>query len=177
MAVIFTGAGFPGAGWSLPSLLVLGAVTGITAGLVIGAVTGLFLHALDDTAPRAASLGNRIVLFVLRSPAHRLLSGSLVELRYVGARSGRRFALPAQYARTGDRLVLYPGHAEHKVWWRNFRTSAEVEVVLAGGVRPGVGRLLARDDPERTSALSEYRRRWPRVAVPVDAPLVDVRLR
>ncbi len=177
MAVIFTGAALPGTGWSLPSLLLLGAVTGVMAGLVIGAVTGLFLPALDDTAPRATSLGNRIVLFVLRSPAHRLLSGSLVELRYVGARSGRRFALPAQYARTGDRLVLYPGHAERKVWWRNFRTSAEVEVVLAGGVRPGVGRLLARDDPERTSALSEYGRRWPRVTVPVDAPLVDVRLR
>ena len=43
--------------------------------------------------------GNSLVLAVLRSPAHRLLSGMAVELRYTGRRSGRVFAPPLQYAR------------------------------------------------------------------------------
>jgi hypothetical protein len=33
--------------------------------------------------------GNAIVLAVLRSRAHRLLSGAAIELHYVGRRSGR----------------------------------------------------------------------------------------
>src|SRR3712207_6318731 len=50
--------------------------------------------------------GNAVVLAVLRSRAHRLLSGSAIELRYTGRRSGRLYVLPVQYAGTGDRLVV-----------------------------------------------------------------------
>ncbi|HSJ44112.1 MAG TPA: hypothetical protein VK923_05445 [Euzebyales bacterium] len=49
--------------------------------------------------------GNGIVLAVLRSPFHRLLSGVALELRYTGRRSGREYVLPVQYARRGDQLT------------------------------------------------------------------------
>ena len=48
--------------------------------------------------PARRPRGNSFVLAVLRSPAHRLLSGMAVELRYTGRRSGRRYVLPVQYA-------------------------------------------------------------------------------
>ncbi len=46
--------------------------------------------------------GNAVVLAVLRSRAHRLLSASAIELRYLGRRSGRQYVLPVQYARAVD---------------------------------------------------------------------------
>ena len=49
---------------------------------------------------------NGLVLALLRSPAHRLLSGMAIELRYTGRRSGRQFTLPVQYAREGNRLLV-----------------------------------------------------------------------
>ena len=52
--------------------------------------------------------GNGLVLAVLRSRAHRLASGMVLELRYTGRRTGREYALPLQYARTGERLVVRP---------------------------------------------------------------------
>ena len=55
---------------------------------------------------------NTIVAGVLRSPAHRLLSGSTVLLAYEGRRSGRRIVLPTQYARSGDDLVILVGRPE-----------------------------------------------------------------
>jgi hypothetical protein len=48
--------------------------------------------------PARKSHGHGPVLAVLRSPAHRLLSGMAIELRYTGRRSGREFTLPAQHA-------------------------------------------------------------------------------
>lgn len=51
MGVIMTGASIPGADWPVGRILLLGAATGILAGLVIGAVTGAFLPALDGDAP------------------------------------------------------------------------------------------------------------------------------
>ena len=72
--------------------------------------------------------GNAVVLAVLRSRAHRLLSGSAIELRYTGRRSGRQYVLPVQYAGTGDRLVVRPQHWQHSTWWRNFGTPQPVTV-------------------------------------------------
>src|SRR3712207_5590597 len=81
--------------------------------------------------------GNAIVLAVLRSRAHRLLSASAIELRYTGRRSGRQYVLPVQYAGTGDRLVVRPQHWQHSTWWRNFRTPQPVTVRLAGRLHEG----------------------------------------
>ena len=71
--------------------------------------------------------GNSFVLAVLRSPAHRLLSGMAVELRYTGRRSGRRYALPVQYAREGQRRVVVPQGPESKTRWRNCATPQPVD--------------------------------------------------
>jgi deazaflavin-dependent oxidoreductase (nitroreductase family) len=90
--------------------------------------------------------GNRIVLAVLRSPAHRLLSGMALELRYTGRRSGRGYVLPVQYARAGSRLVVAPQAPESKTWWRNFRTAQPVTVRIAGELLDGTARVVERDD-------------------------------
>lgn len=176
LVVIFTGASLPSGPWPWPLLLALGAVTGVLAGVAIGSVTGLFLPSLVDQAPPGGTRVNRIVLFCLRSPAHRLLSGSLADLRYTGARSGRRYALPVQYARDGDRVVVYPGHPKRKVWWRSMVVGAPVEVGLAGETTQGQGRVLRPNEPGYPDALAAYRCRWPRVAPGTDDPLVVIEL-
>jgi hypothetical protein len=176
MAVIFTGSSLPAAGWPLAALLALGAVTGVLAGLAIGGVTGLFLPGLDDRAPRGTTRVNRFVLGVLRSPTRGTLPDGLADLRYTGAVSGRRYALPVQCAAWGNRLVAYPGHAERKVWWHSLRRPAAVEVGWLGVVRPGVGRVLDATDPDRSAAVAAYEARFPHVHVPADSVLVEIRL-
>ena len=63
---------------------------------------------------------NPVVRTLLRSPAHRLLSGSLLLLDYTGRRSGRRYVLPVAYAAAGDDLVVVIVQPTTKTWWRNF---------------------------------------------------------
>ena len=82
--------------------------------------------------PARRPRGNSFVLAILRSPAHRLLSGMAVELRYTGRRSGRRHVLPVQYARDGERLMVVPQGPESETWWRNFATPQAVSVRLKG---------------------------------------------
>ncbi|HEY6746732.1 MAG TPA: nitroreductase/quinone reductase family protein [Mycobacteriales bacterium] len=108
--------------------------------------------------------GNRIVMAVLRSRWHRLLSGSLARITVRGRRTGQVFALPVQYARTGDRLVLLPAHAERKRWWRNLDGGAEVRILLAGRDRPGRAQLVRAGTPAFRDAAAEYGRRFPRAA-------------
>jgi deazaflavin-dependent oxidoreductase (nitroreductase family) len=120
--------------------------------------------------------GNVIVLAVLRSRVHRLLSGVAVELRYTGRRSGRQYVLPLQYAREGSRLVVVPQDPNSKTWWRNFLTSQPVTVRLAGRLHDGTARVVNRDDPAWEENQRLYGSRWRRSADRLDGPLVEITL-
>ena len=171
MIMIFAGATTPDAGWSITSVLALAVVTGLAAGAVLGLVTGPFLRALDGPA-----VHDRVVLRVLASPAHRMLGRSLVALRVRGARSGRSYLLPVQYAVCGPGLVVYPARPATKSWWRNLRQPAPVDVLLDGQWQPATGAVLPPDSPGHRAALAAYRSRWPRVPVGEQDPLVRIDL-
>lgn len=118
--------------------------------------------------------GNWPVLRVLRSPLHRLLDGSAVELSYVGRRSGKTYALPLQYARTGNRLVLAPQGAESKTWWRNFMTPRPVTVRLRGAVHQATAQVVRPGDPSWEADRAVYAARWKRQRLSPHGPLVAV---
>jgi hypothetical protein len=82
-------------------------------------------------------VGNAIVLRILGSPCHRLLSGSVAAVEYEGRRSGRRVRLPVQYATVDSQIVVSPAHAEGKQWWRNFEQPhrAIMRIVRGAGQR------------------------------------------
>jgi deazaflavin-dependent oxidoreductase (nitroreductase family) len=117
-----------------------------------------------------------VVLAVLRSPGHRLLSSTALELRYTGRRTGRLYALPVQYARDGDRLVVVPQNAPTKTWWRNFVTPRPVRVRLRGRLVDGVARAIPPTDAAWEPARQAYAARWRRLAAAVHGPIVVIDL-
>jgi deazaflavin-dependent oxidoreductase (nitroreductase family) len=124
---------------------------------------------------------NPVVRGLLRSPAHRLLSGSVLLLAYTGRRSGVHRELPVMYATVGDRLVVVAGQPEDKTWWRNFTGDAQpATVTLAGRRRSCRARLLEPSTAEHQLALGAYRERYPHVpledATPVLVLTLDKRL-
>lgn len=170
MAVIFLGATAPGADWPGPAVAALGTVTGLAAGAVLGLVSGWLLPTLDG--PPAY---NHLVLGVLKSRLHGGLDRSLVVLRVRGAVTDRIFELPVQYTAVGDGVVVAPARAETKRWWRNLVEPAPVDVLVRGHWRHGDGVVLRAGDPGYDTASAAYRQRWPRVRLPDDGPLVQVR--
>jgi hypothetical protein len=76
--------------------------------------------------------GNPIVKALLRSPLHGLASGGLALITVTGRRSGRRFTFPVGYEQTEDRVTIGVGWPERKVWWRNLRQPAPVEIRIRG---------------------------------------------
>jgi F420H(2)-dependent quinone reductase len=120
--------------------------------------------------------GNGLVLAVLRSRAHRLASGMVIELRYIGRRSGRKYALPVQYARAGERLVVRPQQVQRSAWWRNFSTPAAVTVMIAGRIRGGTAHLVTAREPAWEQARDLYASRWRRSSQAITGPLVVISL-
>jgi deazaflavin-dependent oxidoreductase (nitroreductase family) len=133
-----------------------------------------------DTRPRRtpaatlrAHLVNPVVRGLLRSPAHRLLSGSVLLLAYTGRRSGKRRELPAMYAVLDDRFVVVAGQPGTKTWWRNFADGVRpVTVTVAGRQENCRARLLEPTTAEHQLAADAYRARYPGVPVEDAAPVL-----
>ena len=111
-------------------------------------------------------LVNPVVCWLLRSPLHPLLSGSLVILRYQVRRTGRWRSLPCMYARDGQDLYVVPGQPDRKVWWRNLRQPTQVRLRLQGQELEGTA--TASSDPQAVAAgLRRYLARYPKTAKPL----------
>ena len=67
---------------------------------------------------------NPLVIAVLRSPFHRLLSKRLILIRHTGIVTGKKHALPVQYAIYDQQeIVVVPGRHGIKKWCVTFVAS------------------------------------------------------
>ena len=63
------------------------------------------------------STANRLLVALLRSPFHGLLSKSVLVLSFKGCKSGNEYRIPVGYAENGDDLQVLSNHN----WWKNLR--------------------------------------------------------
>jgi deazaflavin-dependent oxidoreductase (nitroreductase family) len=106
---------------------------------------------------------NPLVHLILRSPLHGLLSGSIVLLTYQGRKSSKHYTLPVQYVRVGDTLIIVPGAAANKTWWRNRRGGAPVRLRVGTHDLEANAEVLSGDADRGAiiSALNSYWQRFP----------------
>ncbi len=103
---------------------------------------------------------------------------SMVGLAVRGRTTGTVYRFPVQYAVDDLGLVVMPGHAESKTWWRNLTDGpTDVEVLLDGSWHPATATVLCHGDRGRAAAVATYRRRWTRAVVAHDQPVVRVGVR
>jgi hypothetical protein len=167
MAAIFAGASTAGAGWSTTAVAGYGGLTGLVAGSLLGLVSGGWLGSLDGQP-----VGNRLALELLaarRLGLHERLVGLAVTVR----RTGRVVRFPVQYARDGDDLLVVPGHAERKSWWRNLRDpGTPLEVLYDGRWVAAQAEIVQAGDLSYEAAVATYQLRWPHSEPSVWDPVV-----
>jgi deazaflavin-dependent oxidoreductase (nitroreductase family) len=111
-------------------------------------------------------LFNPLVLLILKSRLHGMISASLLVLTCRGRKSGRVYRIPVQYAQEGKTLFIVPGAAEQKTWWRNLSGGARVQLILRGQALAGQAEVLRGEKDERAIAegLKRYFPRFPGAA-------------
>ena len=101
-----------------------------------------------------------MVLWLLGSSLHRMLNAKVVVVAYHGRRSGRSVRLPVQYAPLGGWIVVFPGRAASKHWWRNFEQPHAATLLLADRTIRSLGAVIR--EPEQLDPLAAaYQRRFP----------------
>lgn len=84
--------------------------------------------------------GNSFISFLLRSPLHSLLSGSLLLITVTGRKSGQPHTTPVNYVRVGNELLIVS--SPDRIWWKNLRGSAPVRIRLQGRDLIGQGSAI-----------------------------------
>ncbi len=102
---------------------------------------------------------------------------SFVGLAVRGRRSGEVFRFPVQYAGDGVGLVVSPGHAASKTWWRNLRGGpTELDVLLDGRWQHARGEVVQAGDLRYDGLRASYTRRWPGAGAYDGEPVVRLLL-
>ncbi len=111
-------------------------------------------------------IANPFLRMVLRSPFHRMFSGSLALITYQGRKSGKTYTIPVQYVQAGQTVYIVPGRANQKTWWRNLRGGVPVNLVLSGQNVKGMAQVLhgELDKAAIVDALVPYFQRFPAAA-------------
>ncbi len=99
---------------------------------------------MPEIEGRLYRLINRVVILVLRSPLHAVLSGGVLLLRVAGRRSGRLYTVPLSYVRGADSVVCFTGPA-WSAWWKNLRGGARVTVRMRGRDLTGTGLVVTEE--------------------------------
>ncbi len=103
---------------------------------------------------------NPIMLWILRSPLHSMLSGSTMIITYTGRKSGKTFSTPVNYVRDGN--LLWTISFRHRTWWKNLRDSP-VTLRIQGKDLTGMARAIT-DPQEVTTNLMAYLQKAPQIA-------------
>ncbi len=85
---------------------------------------------------------NPVMIRVLTSRFHRLLSSGLCVVEYDGRRSGRTYRLPVGYHDLGGAVVVSTSIAPERSWWRNFTDPHPARLCIKGRWRDMEGRVL-----------------------------------
>jgi hypothetical protein len=73
---------------------------------------------------------NPIMVWLLQSPLHGMLSGSMMVIEYKGRKSGKAYRLPIGYKSVKGTLLTVS--YKRRTWWRNLRGGVPVTIRLQG---------------------------------------------
>ena len=111
---------------------------------------------------------NPMMIWLLKSPFHGLISKGTMLVSVKGRQSGKIISTPTNYLRDGNTLWVISWR--DRKWWRNLRGDAVVGLRLAGKDKTGCGHVIEDDKTVAQSLLAYYRK------VPQYAKYVEVGL-
>ena len=85
---------------------------------------------------------NPIMIWILTSRLHFLLSSGLCVIEYEGRRSGKTFRLPTGYHELDGAVIVSTSIAPERNWWRNFTAPHPARLRVKGEWRSLTGRVL-----------------------------------
>ena len=99
---------------------------------------------------------NPIMIWLLRSLFHGMISRSVMLVSVRGRKTGKTISTPTNYLRDGNTLWVISWR--DRKWWRNLRGGAHVRLLLAGREVTGCGQVIEEQKAVGQSLMDYYRK-------------------
>jgi len=103
--------------------------------------------------------------FVLRSPAHGMVSKFTLLITFTGCKSGKTYVTPVSYSQFDNQVYIFT----HANWWKNLCGGAPVTLTIRGRELQGWAETIREDKDTIATWLAAHLRK-----VPSDARYYDV---
>jgi hypothetical protein len=100
---------------------------------------------------------NNAMKFVLRSPAHKVVSKNILLITFTGCKSGKTYTTPVSYSQFDDQVYVFT----HANWWKNLCGGAPVTLCLQGQELKGLAEPVVDDKQAIVAGLSAHLRNVP----------------
>lgn len=97
---------------------------------------------------------NPLMVSLLESRCHGLLSRGLMVIHVQGVRSGVRYKIPVGYQRKEELLWVLVSKAPRKKWWRNYRSENAVAMTVRGERISGIASLVDKESDKFKEVVS-----------------------
>ena len=108
----------------------------------------------------ACGIVNKFFVALINAPViGALVRRAVINIRYVGRRSGKTIQTPVGYRRSGDTITINVMSPDRKTWWRNFLGEGGPITLLNLGGADRTGHAVAtRDEQGRVSVVVQLDR-------------------
>ncbi len=102
---------------------------------------------------------NPFMIWLLRSPLHFFISGSMMLISFVGRKSGKAYTIPVEYIRVGEKCLVFS--RSQRIWWKNLQGDVPVTLHLRGQSVQAVASATTGDVSVFQPAIEAYLTRYP----------------
>ena len=100
---------------------------------------------------------NKTMKFVLRSPAHGMVSRFTTLITFTGRKSGKTYTTPVSYSQFDDQVYIFT----HANWWKNLCGGAPVTLTIRGQDLKGIVEPVVDDKNTIATYLAAHLRKVP----------------
>ena len=118
-----------------------------------------------SSTPFIFRLLNPVMMTVLKSPLHSVVSNQIMIISFTGRKTGRSYSTPVSYCQENANVICFT----HARWWKNLVGGAEVRLLIRGREHIGTAIPILDDQGKKIVGLGKLLS-----AVPTDARFYDV---
>jgi hypothetical protein len=114
-----------------------------------------------SSTPVLFRLLNPVMIAILRSPLHSMLSNRIMVISFTGRKTGRTFTIPVSYCREDGTVICFT----HAQWWRNLAGGRKVQLLIRKKEYTGKAISICDDQEKKKIGLTKLLTSVPKDAV------------
>jgi len=78
---------------------------------------------------------NKIMVWILKSPLHSIISSGIMIIGFKGSKSGKKYSTPVNYLNIEDKIYVMSDRT--RIWWKTLLGILILTFILSGKIIPG----------------------------------------